>query len=49
MGSTIGITFNRDGGHCDHRTCRKSFFDIVVLLFPLGEPEAPAVVMDHHG
>ena len=34
-------------GTCDDRTRRELVFQIAVLRLALGQPEAPAVVMDH--
>jgi len=43
---TIGITFERDGGHGDARSRGPALFELIVLRFPLGQPESPAVVMN---
>jgi hypothetical protein len=44
---TIRITLTCDGVYGDRWTRRKPLFHIVVLRVAIGQPEAPAVVVDH--
>ena len=46
---TVGVALKRDGRHGDDRTRRKLLFEIVILGLPLGESEAPAIVMNDDG
>lgn len=43
----IGVPFERDRGHRDHRTHRKAPFQIVVLWFAFGDAKPPTIVVDH--
>ena len=47
MRRAVGIAFHRDRRHVDDRSCRELLFDLLVLRLALGEPEPPAVIVDH--
>jgi hypothetical protein len=47
MRRAVGVTFHGDGGHGDHRSCRKPFFDVVIFRIALRQAQPPAVIMDH--
>src|SRR6202022_1008848 len=47
MWCTIGITFEGNGGHGDHRTFGKPLFQTVIFRLAFGQALPPAVIMDH--
>src|SRR5947208_8772509 len=49
MWRTIGVTFKSNGRDRDDRTRRKPCFELVVFRLTLGQPEPPAVVVNHQG
>src|SRR5437762_5687707 len=49
MWCTIGIALERNSGHGDDRTLRKSLFQIVILRLAFSEAEPPAIIVDHDG
>ena len=44
----IGIPFQGEGGHGDDRPLGQPLFQGVVLRLAVGQPQAPAVIMDHN-
>src|SRR6266852_6014212 len=47
MWRTIGVTFERNGGHRDDRTRCQPCLELVVLRLTIGQPEPPSVVVHH--
>ena len=47
MRRAVGVAFERDRGHRDHRPRGELLLELGVLGFAVGEPEPPAVVVDH--
>src|ERR1700732_1790698 len=47
MWRAIGVTFKSDGGHRDGGTRGKALFQFVILRLALGQPESPAIIVDH--
>ena len=46
MRRAVGIAFERDRRHGDHRACREPLFQLVILRLALGQAEPPAIVVD---
>ena len=45
----IGVAFERDGGHGNHRSGGESLFQIVILRFTVRQSQPPAVIVDDDG
>ena len=49
MRRAVGVTFECDGGHGDHRRCRQAAFPDHRISPRLEQTEAPAVIMNDDG
>ena len=47
MGRAVGVTLERDRGHGDDGALGEPLLELVVLGLAVGQPEPPAVVVDH--
>src|ERR1044072_2097956 len=47
MRCSVRIAFERDRGHVDRGSLRKSPFKIIILTLTFSQAKSPAVVMDH--
>src|SRR5215470_11254729 len=47
MRCAVGVTFKRDGGHGDDRTCGQALFQVVEFGLAFGEGQAPSIIVDH--
>ena len=43
----IGIAFQRNGGHGNVRTLSKPLFQLIIVRLAFGQPEPPAIIVDH--
>src|SRR5215213_10099760 len=47
MGGAVGVALQGDGRHPDHRPLGEPLLQLAVLGLAVGQPQPPAVVVDH--
>src|SRR5579862_507228 len=47
MGRAVGIAFERNGGHGDRGARGQALLQSLVLSLSVGQPQPPAIVVDH--